>query len=119
MKITSLIISMTMNFKDRVERDINKVFLNNKHFGSEMDVGGKVMPVTIDEDALKERNLALIKDGKLHTDDVLFYCNKKDFSGKIPHVEQRLSFGRAQYLVTSVKDDMGMLTITLRSYRGR
>lgn len=119
MRITSLIILTTMGFKSRVERDINKVFLNNKNFGSKVDVGGKVMNVTIDEDALKERNLALIKDGKLHTDNVLFYCNKNEFERRVPRVEELLDFGKSQYVVTSVKDDMGMLTITLRSYRGR
>lgn len=119
MRTTSLITLTIMDFKKRIERDIGKVFLNNKHFGSKVDVGGKVMNITIDEDALKERNLALIKDGKLHTDNVLFYCDRNDFERRVPRVEELLDFGKSQYVVTSVKDDIGMLTITLRSYRGR
>lgn len=118
MKTTSLIILNKMNFKDRIAADIEKVFLNNKHFGRTVDVNGKVMKVTIDEDALKERNLAMIKSGKLNVDDVLFYCNKTEFDSGIPRVENRMLFDGADYRISSVKDDMGMLTITLKRYRG-
>lgn len=118
MKTISLIISSKMNFKDRVAADIEKVFLNNNHFGSTVDVNGKNMNVTIDEDALKERNLAMIKDGKLNVDDVLFYCNKTEFDNGIPRVENRMMFAGVDYMISSVKDDMGMLTITLKRYRG-
>lgn len=119
MKTTSLIISKTMNFKERVAADIDKVFLNVNHFGDLVTIGGKEIAVTIDEDALKERNLAMIKEGKLHVDDILFYCNKEEFNNRAPKVESRIPFNDAEYMVTSVKDDMGMLTITLQRYGGR
>lgn len=107
-----------MNFKDRVASDIDKVFLNANHFGSVIDVNGKVMSVTIDEDALRERNLAVIKSGKLSVDDVLFYCNKTEFNSGIPRAEDRMLFNGIDYMISSVKDDMGMITITLKRYRG-
>lgn len=118
-KTTSLITLKTMDFKDRVAADINKVFLNANHFGSVVDIHGEDVTVTIDEDALKERNLAMIKEGKLHTDDILFYCNAKEFDNSMPRVETRMLFQDKDYMITSVKDDMGMLTITLRRYGGR
>lgn len=117
MKTTSLITLNTMDFKDRIAADINKVFLNAKHFGEEVKIQGKYMTVTVDEDALKERNLAIIKEGKLHVDDILFYCNVEDFENK-PRVEKRMTFDNKDYKITSVKDDMGMLTITLQRYGG-
>ena len=107
-----------MRFKERVFSDINKVFLNNKFFGEAAEVNGKEANVVIDNDALRERNLALIKDGKLHADDVLFYIRKDFFDSGIPRPEKRMMFNSVDYMITSVKDDMNMLTITLRRYGG-
>ncbi|WP_188615835.1 hypothetical protein [Lysinibacillus alkalisoli] len=114
-----MITSMPMDFKKRIAADITKVFLDNKFFGEEVTINGMQTTVVIDEDALHERNLAIIKSGKIHTDDILFYCEKKFFKNGIPRPEKRMNFNEKEYTITSVKDDMWMLTITLQRYGGR
>jgi len=106
-----------MDFKDRVAADIKKVFLRNKNFAETVNINDKKVDVVIDNDALKERNLAIIKSGKLLEDDILFFCDKSDFT-KIPIPERHMDFNENRYRITSVADDMGILTITLARFRG-
>lgn len=118
-KIISWITLTTMNFKERIAADINKVFLNNNFFGEEVTINNQTTTVVIDEDALRDRNLAIVKSGKLRVDDLLFYCEKRFFKNGIPTPEKLMDFDGKEYTITSVKDDMGMLTITLQRYGGR
>lgn len=110
---------MPMDFKKRITKDIGRVFLSNNFFGEEAIINGMPVTVVIDEDALRERNLAIVKSGKLHADDILFYCAKSFFKNGVPRPENLMEFNDKEYSITSVKDDMGMLTITLQRYGGR
>lgn len=100
-----------MGFKDMVAADRSAVFLDLDFFGEECRIEGKVIPIMLDDDTLRERqgsqDLAVAESG------TLFYARVEDLpSGRSPG--QSLNVNGRECLIDDWKVDMGMATIVLR-----
>ena len=100
-----------MVFKDMVDADRCKVFLNIEEFGVEATVEGKVIQIVTDDDALKKRQggqeLAIAESG------MLFYARTEDLPGRLVPGES-LNINGRECVVDDYREDMGIATVILR-----
>lgn len=119
------------SFKDRVARDIHKVFLNLDKFGEERAViydgvtydgpeheGIPVVltgPVDKDREQLKDDHVQ-----GLHLVTHMLYCAKEDLGGKLPKQGKSLQVNTRKggkffrkYHIAASADEIGMLRIEL------
>lgn len=110
-----------MNFKETIASDNDAVFLCFDEFGEDAVVNGSTTIVVVDDHELEKRNLAKSSvasgvDG-VTTAEVLFYINANHFE-HMPQTGKRMGFNTKTYLIDSVSEQLGMLTITLSRYSG-
>lgn len=110
-----------MNFKERVAADIGKVFLNPNVFGETANINGEKATVVIENEGLSTKNATVagrldIQD-RLSNGEVMFSV-ASNFFKHIPKVERPMNFNGINYTIADVRDDLGMLTITLRRFTG-
>lgn len=110
-----------MNFKQTIASDNDAVFLCFEEFGEDAVVNGKTTVVIVDDHELEKRNLAKSSiassvDG-ISNSEVLFHINSNHFE-HMPQTGKRMGFNSKTYLIDSVSEQLGMLTITLSRYSG-
>lgn len=94
-------------FKDLVERDIHKTFLNIDFFGEIHCVEGTEIPIVIDDDILKSKQ----SDLAVAESAVLFYAHSCDLKRK--PVGELLNIDGREYIIDDWAEDMGVSTVTL------
>lgn len=103
-------------FKDMVAADNRDVFLNLDEFGEEHDLNGDTYRCILQNSASVQA--LSIGEGinktypELYGDDLVVNVQTHDLS-EIPVYGQIFSVDGTNYLVDTVKEDMGMLTIGL------
>ncbi len=98
-------------FKEQIEKDKLNIFLDLSFFAESYRIEGKVIPIVIDSDALKERQNG--QDLAVAESATLFYARVEDLPVKRAPGESLNVNGR-ECLVDDWKEDMGMATIALR-----
>ncbi len=104
-------------FKDQVEKDNANVFLNLEEFGETHELNGIPCTCILQGDTVQQT--LSIGDGinktypTIYGADITVNVKKADLEGEIPVYGQLFHMDDDTYLVESVKEDMGMLTIGL------
>lgn len=108
-----------MTFKELVQGDVEKVFLNPSEFGEEHVVDGKKMPVIIDSHELMERKKRIQShmDGA-YTKQMLMYVAASDF-GNLPAQGSKLLLDDKMYTVADAASQAGVYSITIEANKGR
>lgn len=108
-----------MTFKELVQGDIEKVFLNPSEFGEEHVVNGKKMLVVIDSCELMERKKRIQShmDGA-YTKQMLLYVAASDF-GSLPTRDSKITLDGTLYTVADAASEAGVYSITIEANKGR
>lgn len=105
-----------MAFKDRVEHDIHRVFMNKNHYGETHYWNGmEIVCVPDDEEALKRKNNNVNDiswDNNIR--EVLIHTPLEGFpGGREPEPNTHIVFDTRPMKILDVKHNIGMLDILL------
>lgn len=95
-------------FKDAVDADIRRTFINLSEFGEIHNIDGEGIVLVLDIDRLNER-----RDKAGLTGEVLYFFVKETDLGRRPKVNSSMLFDGLQYLVTECVENGGVLEIAL------
>lgn len=103
-----------MGFKETVDDDIQKVFLNIGEFGTEHTLNGRKVSCIIDEEKFQNKQ----KNGLISTEEGVFQNGFTLFIGKphlklCPHTGEDIKIDGIKYTVAASKYDMGIYEIDL------
>lgn len=104
-----------MNLKEMLAEDIKEVYMNLEEFGEMHTIGGREMPVIIDEMELTERSKKQVEKGRIegiYKRQILLYVAQKDF-GMLPAIGATLRVDRSNWRVADVSNEGGIYSITL------
>ena len=100
-----------MAFRDSVEEDITRTFLNFKEFAHEVWIEGRLCMIVMDDHELKTRQggeeLAIAESSSL------FYIRTKELPKSL-RPGMNLNINNREALVDDIKEDMGVSTVVLR-----
>lgn len=99
-----------MGFKEMVQEDISRVFLNPCEFGEFHSIDGVEIPIVVDNDELKRRQSG--EELAIEEATTLFYCRTCDLPKKRKPGQSMNKDGRL-CTVADIKDDMGVTTVVL------
>lgn len=104
-----------MSFKDIVQEDRKRVFLNLDEFGDTHTIDGKEMTVIVDNNEMLERE----KRYKVHDDgifirQVLIYVLEEDF-GPLPAIGRLLKLDNKPFRITDAINEDGIYSISLEA----
>lgn len=103
-----------MSFKERVDRDRSKVFINLNHFGSEHTWDGIPFPCVTDEETALKRKNNNVNDISWdnNTMETVVYVRMEDWPGRrVPN--EHGWFDNRHMKIMQIQEDMGILTIVL------
>ncbi|MCM1122546.1 MAG: hypothetical protein NC416_08185 [Eubacterium sp.] len=104
-------------FKDILQQDIKRTFLNIDEFGEMHDINGQEVTIIIDENELTEREKRLRRnEGELHKKQLLFYIAAEDF-GNLPAPGKVLKLDQKSYIITDAEDEGGIYSISLEAVK--
>ena len=108
------------SFKDLLQQDVGRVFLNLEEFGERHRVNGRPMTILLDdmENVEREKKQKSSMDG-LHTRQVLFYVSAAEFGGPLPAQDTYLNLDGGTYRTVDATDECGVYAITLEANRSR
>lgn len=95
-------------FKDVVEGDIRRVFLNEDEFAEKHDIDGEKIVVMLDIDRMNERR----DKAGLSDENLYFYVKEKEL-GRRPKVNSPMLFDGLHHIVTECIENDGVLEIAL------
>lgn len=106
-----------MGFKDVIQADVHKVFLNVEEFSDMHVVNGVEMPVQIDsnEQIEREKRFNQNMDG-IYKNQKLIFVAASDF-GPLPKQGSLLTMDKRTYRVADAIDEDGIYSITLEANR--
>lgn len=106
-----------MNLKKMIQKDIKKVFLNQKELGEKHIVDGKKICILIDENELveREKKYKTMAEG-LHARQILFFVAAEDY-GDLPLIGRRMELDGEYYTVAEALDEGGVYSISLEGNR--
>jgi hypothetical protein len=106
-----------MGLKEQVDSDISAIFLNNGEFAETYAVkmGDKTAEVVgvFDMDSESEP-IGNPTDG-IYFANMRFHCAEKDLP-RLPVVGKMISINGAEYMITNISYEMGMVVMTLGAY---
>ncbi|SEU24300.1 ATP-binding sugar transporter [Lacrimispora sphenoides] len=103
------------SFKELLSADIKAVFMNPEEFGELHTVGGREMPVIIDETEITERSKKQAEHGRIdgvYERRILLYVSKSDF-GRLPGIGGLLIVDNTKWRIVDAVDEDGIYSITL------
>lgn len=103
------------SFKELLSNDIKTVFMNPEEFGEMHIIGGREMPVIIDETEITERSKKQVEQGRIdgvYERRILLYVSKNDF-GRLPGIGGLLAVDKTKWRVVDAVDEDGVYSITL------
>ena len=121
-----------LNFREQLQKDLDEVFFNLSAFEFAQIHkiagirGGVASPpfectVIVDHELFVERRQSSKAEG-VNLNGLLFFIKKDEYLEKfkaLPKIESALQFDGEIYQVASLRDNMGVLEITLNGKRGR
>ncbi len=103
---------MGMAFKESVQEDLDKVFLDLDIWGEEHQVNGVRIPIMLDNEELERINQIGVKvKDDIHQADVLFYAKESDLG--FVGVNELLSLDDRDYFIYGAKKSVGLWKIIL------
>lgn len=106
-----------ISFKEQVEKDNGDTFLNLSEFGEEHELNGTLCHCILQGDTIQQA--LSIGEGiskaypTIYGADLTVNVKAVDLAEEVPVYGQLFSVDEETYLVQSVREDMGMLTIGL------
>lgn len=106
-----------ISFKEQVEKDNGDTFLNLSEFGEKHELNGTLCPCILQGDTIQQA--LSIGEGisktypTIYGADLTVNVKAADLAEEVPVYGQLFSVDEETYLVQSVREDMGMLTIGL------
>lgn len=97
-------------FKYAVSDDINRIFLDLDFFGEMYRIEGKMIPIVIDNDELKERQGG--QDLAVAESATLFYARSADLPRR-KAAGSSLNINGRECIVDAWSEDMGLATVVL------
>lgn len=106
-----------MSFKEQVERDIVRTFLNVLEFAEARQIDGREMHVVVDDYSLVGRTAGgdTHMDG-LYSAQLLLFVSVAEY-GPRPKQNKLLTMNGRDYRIAKVEEDMGVYTFTLEANR--
>lgn len=102
-----------ISFKEQVEKDNFDVFLNGEEFAEIHILNGNKCQCILESDSMvKGLSTGNTSYPMLYGSDLIVYVLEKDLN-EVPVYGQTFIVDKHLYLVESVKNDMGMITIDL------
>ena len=104
-------------FKQMVQEDLTSVFLNLEEFAEPYVIDGVTLPAVLDDYVIDNADRGTLPDRIGFSDGI--YRNarrllvKADDLGYLPTAREIMRVNNKLYMVSSVKEDMGLLTIVL------
>ena len=98
-------------FKDMVAADRGSVFLDTEFFGEMFRIEGKLIPIVLDNDELKERQSG--QDLAVAESSTLFYARAEDLPRRRA-TGQCLNVNGRECIIDAWAEEMGMATVVLR-----
>ena len=107
-----------MTFKELVQKDIKRTFLNPLEFGEQHVVNGVNMEVVIEkyEQAMKANRVSQHMDG-IYKNRKLVYVAESDF-GSLPAQGSKLTMDGKLYIVSDAVSEAGIYLITIEANKG-
>lgn len=106
-----------MTFKELLEQEAKRIFLNFDEFGEKHLIDGKEMLVIVDNNEHIEREKRQTSRAEgLYIKELLFYVSKEDF-GSLPAIGRICRFDRKDYIVADAINEDGIYSITLEANR--
>lgn len=103
------------SFKDIVQADQKRVFLNLEEFGDKHTIDGKEMTVILDNNEMLEREKRYkVHDDGLFIKQVLIYVSEEDF-GPLPAFGRLLKLDNKLYRITDAINEDGIYSISLEA----
>ena len=104
-------------FQENLKEDLEKVFFNNLELATSHKIGDTIYEVVIDDEILATRK---IRDDieNISIGSLLFYIKESELGYK-PRIDTKMGFDNKSYIVVDVKEDFGILEITLQANEGR
>lgn len=99
-----------MDFKQMINADISRVFLDLSVFAEKHRVAGEEIPAVLDEDALKDRQGG--QELGIAEASMLLFAAVSDLPPRRPAGETLNVDGR-EYIIADWREDMGVATISL------
>lgn len=108
------------SFKELLQQDVSRVFLNPAEFGELHRVNGKPMTILLDdmENIEREKKMKSHMDG-IFARQVFFYVSAAEFGGPMPGQGSYLTLDGGTYQVVDASDECGVYAITLEANRSR
>lgn len=105
-----------MNFKEYVQHDINKTFVNHNEFASNVNINGASVLVVEDKDQLLYR-IKTNYNG-LVVGDILFFISEEEYQkipnvSPIPSANEAIRYNGKPCTIVEVTPQNGMYEITL------
>lgn len=102
-----------MSLKDRIARDVTRVYLNKKHYASVHAWNGRKFTCIVDEDeALKRKNNNVLDvSWDANTAVIVLHASVEELPRVIPN--EVILFDNKPYKVSDVQTAEGMRTVTL------
>ena len=104
-----------MGFKDQVEIDLVRTFLNRMEFAEERQIDGVPMLVVVDDHSLVERGAAEHTDG-IYSAQLLLFVSASEYGAR-PKRNKLLNLDGRDYRIAKVEEDLGLYTFTLEANR--
>lgn len=102
-------------FKDIVQADRKRVFLNLDEFGDVHTIDGKEMTVIVDNNEMLEREKRYkVHDDGLFVRQFLIYVSGEDF-GPLPAVGRLLKLDKKPFRITDAINEDGIYSISLEA----
>lgn len=108
-----------MSLKDRIGRDVHRVFLNLNHFADAHTWNRDKITCIVDEDeALKRKNNNVLDiNWEPNTEVKVIHADARELPRVIPY--ETVLFDGKLFKVMDVQTNMGMLTITLAANQAK
>ncbi|MBR1476878.1 MAG: hypothetical protein IJ608_02815 [Lachnospiraceae bacterium] len=107
-----------MTFKEQVQLDNAKVFLNFDEFAIKETINGKEMLCIVDNNEMIERETRYNHKGEysdgVFAKQLLIYVLSEEF-GALPAIGRVLTFGKKQYRITDAIDEDGIYSLSLEA----
>lgn len=106
-------------FKDRIKKDIERIFLNVDEFSDLHTFNGREMPAQVDstENLVRETRFSDHIDGMFRS-DVLVYVSAERY-GVLPPRGSKVVMDGKTYLVDDAIDEGGVYVLRMSANRGR
>lgn len=101
-------LSMKRTFKDFFKQDIERVFFNKDEFAELVIIEGTEMQIVRNSDGIYPGDIKY----QVATFDIVFHVASTYFE-YIPQTEKLMNFDGEDYLIKSVQNNLGILTIGL------